>query len=320
MDVLKLFKKTIFWFFTLAALFGASLLIEDWIEETERVEEANLKLLPFEIDEVAEFWIKTGKNEIRARVAREKDGWWLDQPLVAKGDDEGIAKMLNNIVKSRKDAVLFENPDPAKLVELGLAEPSLEITFRTGKGLTTLQFGNQGPTLNVTYGRFAGDAAVYRIHSDVRREADATVYTLRDKSTLAYDPLKLSRLEIAGRAKDTVVIVHDRGRWDMIQPENVPADHARVLEVLYAIKDTPVKAFIDEEPADLAPYGLEAPIITVTIREQGAKDAQILRIGNKDRKLRGYFAKSNRARNVVLLEENLVHSILADKDHWKEAG
>ncbi|MCP5074902.1 MAG: DUF4340 domain-containing protein [Rhodobacteraceae bacterium] len=315
-----LFKKSIFWFIALAALFGAFLLIEVRVEEAERVEKASLKLFPFEIDEVAEFWIKTGKNRIRARVARDKEGWWLNQPLLARGDDQGIAKMLKNIVESRRDAILFENPDSTKLVELGLAEPNLEIAFRTRNGVTTLQFGNKGPTLNVTYGRFKGEAAVYRIHSDVRREADTSVYSLRDKSTLTYDPLKLSRLEIARRAKDTVVIVHERGRWDMLQPEQVQADHTKVLETLYAIKDTPVKAFIDEEPADLARYGLEAPVITVTVREKGKKEAQVLRIGGRDRKRRGYFAKSNRTRNVVLLEENLVKNLLAERDQWKEAG
>lgn len=317
---MKLFKKTIFWFIALAAVIGASQLIEDRVEEAGRVEEATLKLFPFEIDDVAEFWIKTGKNEIRARVVRDKAGWRLSQPLLAKGDDESIAKMLKNIVKTRKDAVLFENPDPAKLAELGLAEPNLEIAFRTGNGVTTLQFGNKGPTLNVTYGRFKGEAAVYRIHSDVHREADTSVYALRDKSTLAYDPLKLSRLEIARRAKDTVVIVHDRGRWDMLQPDQVRADQAKVLETLYAIKDTPVKAFIEEEPTDLTRYGLEAPVITVTVREKGKTEAQVLRIGSKDRKRRGYFAKSNEARNVVLLEENLVNGLLAGKNRWAEAG
>ncbi len=317
---MKLFKKTIFWFIALAALFGASLLIEDRVKEGERIEDANLKLFSFEIDELAEFWIKTGKDGIRARLSREKDGWWLNQPLVAKGDDDSVAKMLKNIVKSRKDAVLFKNPDPAKLVELGLAEPNLEIAFKTGDGVTALQFGNKGPTLNVTYGKFKGEAAVYRIHSDVRTEADASLYALRDKSTLTYDPLKLSRLEIVRRAKDTVVIVHERGRWDMIQPERVKADHANVLETLYAIKDTPVKAFIDEVPTDLTEYGLDAPVITVTILEQGKKEAQILRIGDRDRKRRGYFAKSNGARNVVLLEEKLVNNLLVDMNRWKESG
>ena len=114
-----------------------------------------------------------------------------------------------------------------------------------------------------------------------------------------------------------MVIVHDRGRWDMIEPERARADHAKVLEILYDIKDTPVKAFIDEEPEDLARYGLDA---TVTIREQGKEEARVLRIGDKDRTRRGYFAKSDTARNVVLLEEKLVNRILAGTDQWKEAG
>jgi hypothetical protein len=319
-DVLKLFKKTIFWFIALAGLFGASMLIDDRVEEAERVEEANLKLFPFEIEEVAEFWIKAGENGIRARLAREEDGWRLTQPLRAKGDDEAIAKMLKNVVGSRKDAILFENPDPAKLAELGLAEPDLEISFRTGNGVTTLQLGNKAPTLNVTYGRFKGEAAVYRVHSDVKTETDASVYALRDKSTLAYDPLKLNRLEIARQAKDTVVIVHERGRWDMLRPERVRADHAKVLEILYAIKDTPVKAFIDEAPTDLARYGLQAPIITVTVREEGKKEPQVLRIGGRDKKRRGYFANRNKAPNVVLLEEKLIKNLLAGRNRWKEAG
>ncbi len=314
------FKKTIFWFIALAALLGAVLLIENRVEESVRVEEANLKLFPFEIDDVTEFWIKTGKDKIRAHIVRQKEGWWLNQPLMAQGDDEGIAKMLKNIVKSRKDALLFENPDSAKLTELGLAEPNLEITFRTDASDTTLQFGKQGPTLNVSYGRLKGQAAVYRIHSDVRTEADVSVYALRDKSTLAFDPLKLSRLEIARRSKDTVVIMHERGRWDMLRPDQVRADHTKVLETLYAIKDTPVKAFVDEEPTDLARYGLDVPVITVTIKEKGNKQAQILRIGGKDRKRRGYFATSNKDRNVVLLEEKLVNKLLVAKDGWQEVG
>ena len=317
---LRLFKKTIFWFIALAALFGASQLIDNRVEEAERVEETNLKLFSFEIEDVTDFWIRKGSSEIRAHVSKETNGWWLNHPLRAKGDDESIDKMLENIVKSRKDAVLFENPDPVKLAELGLTSPGLEIRFKTADGFTTLQFGDQGPTLNVTYGRFEGETAVYRIHSDVRTEADAPVYALRDKSTLAYDPLKLRRMKIERRAKSTVEIVHDRGRWDMIQPQPVQADQAKVLETLYAIKDTPVKAFVDEEPGDLAVYGLAAPVITVTIQEQGEAEAQVLLIGDKDRTRRGYFAKSNANQNIVLLEEKLVNRLMATENQWMEVG
>ncbi len=317
---MKQFKKTVFWLIALAAIFGSYLLIENRVEENERVEQAVLKLFPFEIDDVIEFWIKNDKNKIKARVIRQDDGWRLNQPLQAKADDEAIAKMLENIINARKDAILFEKPDLAKLNELGLAKPNLEIAFKTANGVSTLQFGNKGPTLNVTYGRFDGEEAVYRVHSDIKNEADASLYALRDKTTLVFDPTKLRRLEITRQARATVEIIHDRGRWDILQPEQGRANHTTVLEILYAIKDTPVKAFIAEEPVDLSRYGLDEPAITVTIWEQGKKQAQVLRIGAKDRKRRGYFAISNANHNIVLLTEALVKNLLRDDGQWREAG
>lgn len=316
---MKQFKKTIFWIIALAAIFGTYLLVEDRVEESERVEQAVLKLFPFEIEDVAEFWIDDD-NGLRVRVVRQKDGWWLDQPLNAKGDDEAIAKMLENIVRARKDAVLFENPEPEKLGELGLAKPGLSISFRTNSGVTTMQFGDKGPTLNVTYGRFEGSPAIYRVHSDVKTESDASVYALRDKTTLAFDPTKLRHLKITRRDRETVEITHDRGRWDVVQPKSGQANQATVLEVLFAIKDTPVKSFVAEMSMDLSSYGLNSPAIVVTVLEEGQKEAQVLRIGDRDRKQRGYFAISNDNNNIVLLEEKLIKNLLRDDGQWGEGG
>ncbi len=315
---MKQFRKTIFWFSALAAVFGSYLMIEDRVEESERVEQAVLKLFPFEISEVSEFWIND-EDGIRARIARQKDGWWLDQPLKAKGDEEAIARMLENIIKARKDAVLFDNPEPEKLKELGLNPPSLSISFRTSGGVTTMEYGDKGPTLNVTYGRFEGSQAVYRVHSDVKNESDASVYALRDKSTLSFDPTKLRHLKITRRDKETIEVAHDRGRWDVIQPAPGRANHETVLEVLFAIKDTPVKAFVTEQTMNLGQYGLISPAIVATVLEEGKTEAQVLRIGDRDRKERGYYAMSNDNTNVVLLTEELVKKLLRDDSQWGEA-
>lgn len=315
---MKHFKKTVFWFIALVVLGGAFFLTDDRVREAQRVEEENLKLLSFNEQDITQFWIAASGEGIRVRAGMDEDGWWLIDPLRAKGDDEAIGKMLKNVVKSRKDAVLFENPESSKLKELGLDAPKLEITFRTADGDTTIVFGDKGPTLNVTYAMFKGDPKVYRIHSDVRTEADTTVYALRDKSLLGIDPLQLSSLEIDRRGKDTVMIVHDRGRWDMIEPEPARASQIKVLEVLYEIKDTPVKAFIDENPTDLTPYGLNAPRIIIKVMEKGKREPQTLSIGDKDRTNRGYFAKNKGMKNVVSIEESLVKKLLAGKDTWKE--
>lgn len=312
------FKKTVFWFIALIVIGGVFSLTNDRVEEAQRVEEANLLLVSLEVEDIIEFWITAADEGVRARAVKDEDGWWLAEPLKAKGDAEAIGNMLNNILKSRKDGILFEDPEPSKLKELGLFAPELEIAFKTENSVITILFGNKGPTLNVTYAMFKGDPRVYRIHSDVRTEADTTVYALRDKSIFEIDPLQLSRLEINRRGKDTVVIVNDRGRWDMIEPDLAQASQIKVLETLYDIKDTPVKAFVNESPVELSPFGLDVPKITLTVTMKGSDESHILSIGDKDRANRGYFAKNKNMKNVVTLEEAVVNRLLADKSIWKE--
>lgn len=311
------FRKTLFWIIALVVLGGGFYLIDDRVLEANRAEEASLRLFAFDSADITAFWIGDGDKGVRARANRTSEGWWLSEPMRAKGDDQSIEKMLSNIAGSRKDAVLFENPSPDKLRELGLDKPGFELGFFAGGAKTVIRFGDKGPTHNVTYAMFEGDPRVYRIHSDVRNQADVDIHELRDKTVMSFDPINLARFELKRRTADNVVILHEKGRWDMTEPEVAPAVMDRVLETLYLLRNSSVKAFIDETPPDLAPYGLDSPTITVAITETGGVDALVLSIGARDRARRGYFAKTGHAANVFLIEEGLANALRANAGKWK---
>ena len=316
---MSLFRKSLFWVIALVVLGGAFFLFDERVEQAHLLRQADLRLFLFQPGEVTEFWIRKQETGLLIRAVSGEEGWRLKEPLVAQGDEEAIGKLLANVVEARKDAVLFEAPDPAKLKELGLDDPSLEMGFRTAGGSTIVRFGGIGPTHNVAYAMLDGDARVYRIHSDVRQEVDTNVYALRDKTVLAFDPTRLRRLTLERKGMDRVTVLHDdRGRWDMTEPEQVRASMAHVLETLYGIKNAEVKAFVDEAPAELAPYGLDVPRIRLSILEQGQQQARVLSIGAKDRTRRGYFAKTDRDARVFVVEEDMVNSLLADKANWRD--
>jgi len=311
-------RKTVFWVIALVVLSGGFFLIDKKAEDVNRAKEASLRLFPFGPQDVVEFWIRSEENGLRARVVKGKDGWWLKEPLIAKADEGAIEKTLSNIVKARKDAVLFVDPEPSKLKELGLKVPKLEMGFGTAAGATVILFGNKGPTHNVAYAMLQEDSRVYRIHSDVRKEADKSIFDLRDKTVLVFDPLKLRRFEIERKGKATVVIEHEKGKWNIIEPYRERAAMAKVLETLYGIRNSQVKAFIEEKPSNVIGYGLDLPRIRLTILEKENDSAHILSIGLKDRTRRGYFARTNTSETVFLLEEELVNSLLVDTAEWKE--
>lgn len=311
-------KKTVFWVITLVALAGGFYLMNEHVEDVNKTYEASLQLFPFEPQDIQAFWIKSRADGLRTRLEKQGGSWWLTQPLRARADEQALKKLLTNIIKARKDAVLFENPQPAKLEELGLATAELEMGFETSAGTTVIQFGHKGPTHNIAYARFQSDPKVYRIHSDVKKEADKSVYELRNKTILDFDPLKLSRLDMQRKDRDNIVIEHHKGRWNMLQPYSTKAAMAKVLETLYKIKNSQVKAFISEKPDDLKQYGLETPRIKLTILEQEKNKVQQVLVGAKDRTRRGYYARANKSEAVFLIEETLVNSLLVNANEWKE--
>ena len=311
-------KKTLFWFIVLIALSGAFFFFDKKEEAVKQLKEEQLKLLPTAVKDISEFWINYLKENRQIKVVREKDEWKLVQPLSAKGDVKAIEELLTNVVTSRKDAVLFDKVDQAKLVELGLGEPEVEMGLKSANGETVIVFGERGPTNNMAYVMFKGRPEVYRVHSDLKKEVSQDAYALRDKTILDFDPTKLSRLEIAKKGASRVVVVQNQSKWNMLEPAPGIASMDKVLEYLYAIKNGEIKAFVDESPADLAPYGLDSPMLQLTIHQEKIEKPYILTIGNKDRAKRGYFAKVDRAKKVFDVEEGLVETLLLNMDKLQE--
>ena len=311
-------KKTLFWVIILIALSGVFFLFDKKQEEVKQVKEANLKLLPFTVQDVSEFWIANLKDNSRVSAARSKEGWQVTQPLSAKGDTKAIEKFLKNVVTSRKDAVLFDKVEPAKMAELGLASPELEMGMKAGGMETVIVFGEKGPTHNISYVMFKGRPEIYRVHSDLRSEASMDAYVLRDKTILDFDPVKMRRLEIVRKDGHRVVVEQNLGRWNLLEPVQARASMAKVLELLYFVKNGEIKAFADENPGDLTPYGLNSPLLQMTIFQEQKEQPYILAFGDKDRAKRAYFARTSQQKKVLDLEEDLFNNIMLSMDKLVE--
>lgn len=315
-------RKTLFWIIILILLGGAFYFSEQEAEKRRQIEAANLRLFKLRPQDVTEFWTRHvpegEEQELEVRALRSQEGWHLTQPLSAKGDLETIRSLLKNVITARKDATLFAEASPEKLKELGLDEPQVVTGFWAHGEETVIRFGASGPTHNVAYAMFEGNPNVFRIHADVREEARASAYDLRDKNVLEFEPLKMRRFEAERRGKPRRVVEHKKGKWNLIEPEAGRAAMEKVVESLFEIKNAEVKRFADEEPKSLKAYGLEAPLLKLTVYQQEVAEPFILEVGKKDRAHRGYFARTNQAENIVTLEEGTVNALMTGMLKWRE--
>lgn len=311
-------KKTLFWFIVLIALSGVSFFYDKKEEEVKQLKEEQLKLLPTAEKEVSEFWINYIKENRQIKLVRENDAWQLVEPISVKGDAKAIEKLLTNVITARKDAVLFEKVEQPKLEELGLGDPQVEMGLKYANQETVIVFGERGPTNNVAYAMFKGRPEIYRVHSDLKKEVSLETYDLRDKVILDFDPTKMRQLEIVKKGTPRVVVEQNESKWNLLEPKAEMASMARVLELLYGVKNGEIKAFADESPTDLAKYGLASPMLQLTIHQERMEKPLILMIGDKDRAKRAYFAKVNRMDKVFDVEEDLVNNILLSMNNLAE--
>jgi len=313
----NLLRKSVFWIIILVVIGGSFYLIDQQVEEEKKAQEVAQRLFSFEPEDVVEFWIRN--KEKTFMVVKKDDEWWLKEPLHVKGDKEVIDPILKNVVTAKKDAVLFEEAEPSKLVEMGLDRTDIEMGIKTAKDYKVIIFGDKGPTLNVSYAMLKGEPRVYRIPSSVKAEADKDTYHLRDKTIISFEPLNVVRFEIEREKQGSIVIKQSKeGKWDFTEPFRGKVKMVKIMETLLKIRDSEIKAFIEEEPSDLTPYGLTSPYIKVSIMDDEEKGASVLDIGKKDRARRGYFARRNASGNVFLIEEELVNTLLFEANEWKE--
>lgn len=305
---MRFFKKTVAWVIILMVLAGLSYFFEEKVEEIETAEAEKKRLFKIEPSEIES--VEIVKADSIISVKKSKDGWFIEKPAIASADQKAIEGMLEHTLGANIDGILFEDASEEKLKELGLKPPYLTATLKTSLGAAiSIDLGDRGPTQNITFLKFAGEKRVLRVHADVRSELDKKVYDLRDKTVIAIDPQKLKKAEIIWGKGEKITAHNPQGKaWDMEGLAPGETDLAKLLGTLYSIKEAEAKAFIDENPKDLKIYSLDKPRLTLTFVDTKNLQ-QVLLVGGKDKKLRGFYAKRMGDPNVFLLEEDFFDNI-----------
>lgn len=305
---MRFFKKTLAWIIILLGLVGLSYFFEEKVTEIETEEAEKRRLFTINQSDVTSVEITRGGEVLL--VKKSKDGWFIDKPMIASGDEKAIEQMIKHTLEANIDAVLFEETPPEKLKEMGLDPPYLSVTIKTSSGNSvSMDLGDRGPTQNITFAQFHGETRILRVFADVRSELDKKPYDLRDKTVIAIDPKKLKKVEMIWRDGEKITAYQPRSNaWDVEGVALGETDLTKLLATLYGIKEAEIKAFIDENPGDLNDYGLLKPRLTIRFIDD--KNLQLkLFVGDKDKKLRGFYAKRGGDLNVFLLEEDFMDNI-----------
>ncbi len=303
-------KKTLIFLIILLLLGGYYYIFEVRIaEKKQATEEAEKKLFQIKADEIQEIIVKRADQEITLK--KQDDGWKMIQPVTALADDENVKSLITGFADAERDQMITEKSSEDQ--EFGLDEPDLVVTVKTQEAGPNFQFsiGDKIPTASGYYARVGDTSAVITVSTSVKTSLDKTMYDLRDKTILDFEPAQLKQAVFTIRDSDTgdgqeIKLEQTEDLWKIIFPKEFKADNTKMGALLSKVKSSRIKDFIEEEPEDLAQYGLDQPSTTLSLVVGDDNTQKTLLLGNIDETKDGIYAKHEGAKNVFFVPTDLI--------------
>src|SRR5207344_1834716 len=82
------------------------------------------------------------------------------------------------------------------------------------------------------------------------------------------------------------------GTWQLVEPEKTEADQGQVSNAATSLATLEITRVVDENPSDLAQYGLSPAKVDVAFRVKGKKDLQHVLLGEKTATGSDLYAKA----------------------------
>ena len=207
----------------------------------------------------------------RPRVSKvvlvaEGDKWRLTEPVEAPATGWEVSSTvttLTNLAYLRKYAP--GDPDCPQDNLTYLSDPLRLATFTDDKGNSyTLKVGGKPPLSDrQTYVQLEGDEHVYVVDADLAESLNKTPADYRQKTVAELDTDKAVRLALRGEQRYQLVKLGEK--WAVDQPVAARADQEKVKSLLRDISALQAEKFVDDDPKDLAGYGLDKPRLEVTV-------------------------------------------------------
>jgi len=223
-------------------------------------------------------------------LTRTGDESWNVGPGDYPADETEVRSYLASLRATR--ALDFPEDAPSDLATYGLTEPRLRITVTTGTGDAatsgTLSLGaetGEGQTKQL-YAMTTDRPGVATVGDFTQKNLEKSVATFRDKTVFAFDPAQITRVELERREGAGVNVERAaNGEWTL--PGKPDAQSVAIGRLLDDLRDLRGADVVTDQAGDLAPYGLNAPALRITLFAKDEKALATLLVTSHDGK---YYA------------------------------
>jgi len=231
------------------------------------------QLVSFQDDDVQRVEIASG-GQTTTLVRKGKDAWVV-QPGDQPADSTEVRSYLSTLRSTR--ATDFPDDAPADLGKYGLDQPRLAVTLGTGKDgseTQTLLLGSEDTqgTQKLVYAKRGSQPTVYGVGDWTPRSLGKQANDFRDKTVLAFDQSRVGKVVIDHKGEAAKATLARGGdSWTVEGANGKKAKDTAISRFVDDLHDLRGASIAAEPAGDLAPYGLDAPDLRITLSD---KDGQ----------------------------------------------
>ena len=283
-----------------------------WVElPSEKREAEAKKLVSLKKDDVTGITLTYPDHTI---ALEKKDGsWQMTKPVDAKADDAVANNMLTAIAEADTSRSLDDVGD--KLASYGLAPPeaTVALTLKDGGTVPAIKVGKTTQVGSAAYLQKGDDPKVYIGTMAFQSGMKKQVKDLRDKSLITFEDQDVKKFELTKEGKAIIAERVDADQWKITSPAAYPADSAEIRALLASIRGLRADEFVSDDPAaDLTPFGLGSPQLTVAVwsgKDAAQKTLLLGAFKDDDKNKKSIYAKRAELPSVVTLPDYAIKNL-----------
>ena len=268
------------------------------------------KVFAVEADKIEEISIKAENGE-QTTLRKANAEWQIVAPEAAKPDSAEVSGLTSNLSTLEMQSVVDENA--ADLKEYGLAQPRVQVTFKSGGKDQTLQIGQKTPPGSDYYARRGNENKVFLIASYLDSTFNRKPFDLRDKSAVRVERDKLDAIEIVSGDR-TTRFAKANGEWQMTSPGNARADFGAVEGLIGRLSGLQMKSIAAPDAAELKKFGLDKPAATVRLGTGSSQAALVFGSKAED----GVYARDQSRPMVFVVDGSLLEELKKDPFEFRQ--
>ena len=246
------------------------------------------------------------KGEISIKLKRLGiDEWRMTAPVNANGDAPAVSDFLSFLKNLNFTRVVEESPKD--LTSFGLNTPSLKIILSMNNGETKgVRVGDDHPMGNKIYlARLNGSRVLTA--GITKNRLDQEVHDLRDKTILDFKTPQITKIELIRNGKN-LSLKKNKESWQVSENKTIAkGNETEITNLLNTIQTARIEQFVEEQPEQLAVYGLNNSKLMVKLTTSQENEPLTLQIGKKSE--HGFYAKTFLKENIFVINQSLFDTL-----------